>query len=64
MCLEEIELDLLEEVARGWERVLAVGERVEAEWEERALGRGLGGVVSAHLVTRRLLIKEELPVII
>ncbi|GAI24914.1 unnamed protein product, partial [marine sediment metagenome] len=38
MCLEEMGLDLPREVARGQEAVLVVGEAVEVEWEEHALG--------------------------
>jgi hypothetical protein len=62
LCLEETGLDPLEAVAQGGGEVSAVGERVEVEWEEHTPELGPGGIVSAHLVGRRSLIKEELPV--
>ena len=52
-----MEPDLLGEVVQGVEEVLAVGEGVEAEWEEHAPGLDLEGSVYALIVEPRLPIK-------
>ena len=57
MCLEEMELDLLGEVALGQEAVLVVGERVEVEWEEHAPGLDPAETVYALIVEPRFPIK-------
>jgi len=57
LCLEEMGLDLLGEVARGQEAVLVVGEGVEAEWEEHAPGLDPVGIVSVPVVVSGFLIK-------
>lgn len=57
LCLEEMGLDLLGEVARGQEAVLVVGEVVEVEWEEHALGLDPAETVFALIVEPRFPIR-------
>ena len=57
MCLEEMELDLLGEVALGQEAVLVVGKEVEAGWEAHAPGLDPAESVYALIVEPRFPIK-------
>jgi len=57
LCLEEMGLDLLGEVALGQEAVLVVGKGVEAEWEEHALGLDPAETVYALIAEPRFPIK-------
>lgn len=45
----------LREVGQEQEGVSAKGEGVEVEWEGRALGPGLAGIVSAPIVEQKFL---------
>ena len=64
LCLEEMGLDLLGEVALGQEAVLVVGKGVEAEWEEHTPGLDPAETVFALIVEPRFPIKWGFPVII